>query len=115
MLIAEATEADLPEILAIYNEVIARTTAVYSNDPVTLENRFEWWSGRVAHGYPVLVARDPTGVMGFATFGDFRPWPGSGTPSNTRCTCARIAGGRGLGASWCGRCSPAPRHSASTS
>ena len=55
MLIADATEADLSGILAIYNEVIARTTAVYSNEPVTLENRFEWWSGRVVHGYPVLV------------------------------------------------------------
>ncbi len=76
MLIADATEADLLGILAIYNEVIARTTAVYSNEPVTLENRFEWWSGRVVYGYPVLVARDATGVMGFATFGDFRPWPG---------------------------------------
>jgi len=76
MEIVDAVEADLIGILAIYNEVIAGTTAVYSNDPVTLENRFEWWSGRVAHGYPVLVARGTTGVMGFATFGDFRPWPG---------------------------------------
>jgi L-amino acid N-acyltransferase len=27
-------------------------------------------------GYPVLIARDAQGVAGFATFGDFRAWPG---------------------------------------
>jgi phosphinothricin acetyltransferase len=26
--------------------------------------------------YPVLVAVDDSGVIGFATFGDFRAWPG---------------------------------------
>ena len=76
MLIADATEADLPGILAIYNDVIAHSTAVYSSVPVTLENRLEWWSSRVARGYPVLVTRDEEGVTGFATFGEFRAWPG---------------------------------------
>ena len=76
MLIADATEADLPGILAIYNDVIAHSTAVYSNVPVTLENRLEWWSSRVARGYPVLVTRYEEGVTGFATFGEFRAWPG---------------------------------------
>lgn len=76
MLIEDAKAADLPGILAIYNDVIARSTAVYSHDPVTLENRFEWWSGRMSKGYPVLVARDAQGVSGFATFGEFRAWPG---------------------------------------
>jgi phosphinothricin acetyltransferase len=76
MLIADATEADLPGILAIYNDVIAHSTAVYSNVPVTLENRLEWWSSRVARGFPVLVTRDETAVTGFATFGEFRAWPG---------------------------------------
>ena len=76
MLIADATEADLPGILAIYNDVIAHSTAVYSNVPVTLENRLEWWSSRVARGFPVLVTRDEGGVTGFATFGEFRAWPG---------------------------------------
>ncbi|HZF27112.1 MAG TPA: GNAT family N-acetyltransferase [Steroidobacteraceae bacterium] len=76
MLIEDATQADLAGILAIYNDVIARSTAVYSHDLVTLENRFEWWSGRMTKGFPVLVARDAQGVSGFATFGEFRSWPG---------------------------------------
>ena len=74
--IADATEADLPGLVEIYNEVIANSTAVYSSEPVTLEDRRSWWRTRVAQGYPVLVARDTAGVCGFATFGDFRAWPG---------------------------------------
>ena len=74
--VRDATEADLPGLVAIYNEVIATSTAIYSSEPVTLANRFEWWRTRVAQGYPVLVAPDASGVMGFASFGDFRTWPG---------------------------------------
>jgi L-amino acid N-acyltransferase len=74
--IGEAGEDDLPGLLAIYNDVIATSTAVYSDVPVTLEDRRQWWRARVAQGYPVLVARDGAGVAGFASFGDFRSWPG---------------------------------------
>jgi L-amino acid N-acyltransferase YncA len=69
--LADATEADLPGLLAIYNEVIATSTAVYSSVPVTLAERQQWWRARTAQGYPVLVARDAQGVAGFSTFGDF--------------------------------------------
>jgi phosphinothricin acetyltransferase len=74
--ILDATEADLPGLLAIYNQVIVSSTAVFTDNPVTLEDRREWWRARTAQGYPVLVVRDAAGVAGFATFGDFRAWPG---------------------------------------
>ena len=74
--IGDAGEADLPGILAIYNDVIATSTAVYSETPVTLEDRQAWFRARTAQHYPVLVARDDSGVVGYATFGDFRAWPG---------------------------------------
>ena len=35
MLLRAATEADLPGILAIYNEVVANSTAVYSETAAT--------------------------------------------------------------------------------
>jgi L-amino acid N-acyltransferase YncA len=75
VLVRDATEADLPMILAIYNEIIANTTAVYSETPVSLENRHTWWRGRLEQRYPVLVATDDSGITGFASFGDFRAWP----------------------------------------
>jgi L-amino acid N-acyltransferase YncA len=73
--IREACCEDLPAILDIYNQVIATTTAVYSEAPVTLQDREEWWRTRVARGFPVLVAATAEGVLGFSSFGDFRPWP----------------------------------------
>ncbi len=76
MELRDAAEDDLEGIVAIYNDVIATSTAVYSSVPVSLEDRRQWWRARAQAGYPVLVARDRTGVLGFSTFGDFRAWPG---------------------------------------
>jgi len=76
MELRDAAESDLAGLAAIYNEVIATSTAVYSSTPVTLQERRQWWRARRDAGYPVLVAADPSGVLGFATFGDFRAWPG---------------------------------------
>jgi L-amino acid N-acyltransferase len=75
-MVRDAVAADLPGILEIYNDVIASSTAVYSDAPATLADRHAWWAARTAGGYPVLVAIDTTGVAGFASFGDFRTWPG---------------------------------------
>jgi L-amino acid N-acyltransferase YncA len=72
----DAAEADLAGLVAIYNDVVATSTAIFSNLPVTLDERRKWWQARIGQGYPVLVARDAEGVAGFSSFGDFRPWPG---------------------------------------
>jgi L-amino acid N-acyltransferase YncA len=72
-----ASEADLPGILAIYNEVIATSAAVYTSEPATLAERRTWFSARGAQGFPVLVAADGNEVLGFASFGEWRgAWPG---------------------------------------
>ena len=76
MHIDDANDADLPEILAIYNTAIATSTAVFSDQPVTLERQRAWMHARRAAGYPVIVARQDGAVAGFASYGDFRPWPG---------------------------------------
>jgi L-amino acid N-acyltransferase YncA len=76
MEIRDAREEDLPGVLAIYNDVLATSTAIYNDTPVTLDNRRDWWQARVKQNYPVLVACDEGGVIGFAAFGDFRSWPG---------------------------------------
>ena len=74
--VRDAQEEDLAGVLAIYNDVIATTTAVYRDDPATLEDRREWWQSRAAQGYPILVAVEEAVVVGFASFGDFRASPG---------------------------------------
>ena len=74
--IREAHESDLPAILEIYNEVVATSTAIYRDEPATLDDRRSWFAARKADGQPVLVAVDGLDVVGVATFGGFRPWPG---------------------------------------
>ncbi|MGZ5957570.1 MAG: N-acetyltransferase family protein [Myxococcaceae bacterium] len=75
-MIRDATEAEVPGILDIYNEVLATSTAIFSETPTTVEERLKWFRARRELGYPVLVATDGSGLLGFASFGDFRSWPG---------------------------------------
>lgn len=70
-----ATRADLPGILAIYNDVIRNSTAVYSEVEFDAARGEAWFDARLSQGLPFIVARDASGVVGFGTFGDFRAWP----------------------------------------
>lgn len=77
MIIRDATQANLPGILAIYNEVIANSTAVYALAPVTLDDRAQWLAARQAQGFPVLVAIEADEILGFASYGEWRgAWAG---------------------------------------
>jgi L-amino acid N-acyltransferase len=76
MEIRDATEPDLVPMLAIYNDVVATSTAIYRDDPMPMDEYHAWWRARVAQGYPVLVAADAAGTIALASFGDFRAWPG---------------------------------------
>ena len=98
MLIRDATEADLPAILAIYNEVIRTSAAVYTEQEADLPDRQAWFRARAAQGSPVVVAADAGGpVLGFASFGDFRAWPGFGRTVEHSVHVDAGARGRGIG------------------
>ncbi len=72
-----ATEADLQDILGIYNDVVRTSTAIYALEPSSLEERHAWLRDRAARGFPVLVAERAAAVVGFASFGDWRgAWGG---------------------------------------
>ena len=74
-LIDNASRQDLPQILAIYNEVIRNSTAVYSEEEFTPARGLTWFDAKREHGFPLVVARDVSGVTGFGSFGEFRAWP----------------------------------------
>jgi phosphinothricin acetyltransferase len=74
--IRDAQERDLLGMLAIYNDVVATTTALWNDDVVDLESRRAWLGERRARGFPVLVADLEGDVAGYASFGDFRAWDG---------------------------------------
>jgi phosphinothricin acetyltransferase len=75
-MIRDATEADLPRILAITNQAIAESTALWTIAPATLETRGAWMRERQAAGFPVLVAEQDGAVAGFGSYGSFRPHDG---------------------------------------
>ena len=74
-LIDNASRRDLPQILAIYNEVIRNSTAVYSEEEFTTARGETWFDAKTDHGFPLVVVRDASGIAGFGTFGEFRAWP----------------------------------------
>ncbi|NNV54512.1 GNAT family N-acetyltransferase [Panacibacter sp. KCS-6] len=74
--IQHATEADLPQILSIYNDAILHTTAVYDYEPHTIEMRTEWFKEKRKHAFAVFVAEENGVILGFSTLGHFRTWEG---------------------------------------
>ncbi|KGD85861.1 acetyltransferase [Rhizobium sp. YS-1r] len=75
-LVRDATEADLPTIMEIYNDAVANTTAIWNEVLVDLDNRKEWFAARRARGFPVLVAEVGGKVAGYASYGDWRAFDG---------------------------------------
>ena len=75
-IIRPADENDLPAILAIYNDAVLNETCIWNDTPADLAERRAWWQARVTQGYPVLVAESAGEVVGYASFGNFRPFEG---------------------------------------
>ncbi len=70
-----AKKEDLNAILAIYNDAIINTTAVYTYEPQIIDERIAWFETKQRNHEPIFVFEENGSVLGFATFGSFRPWP----------------------------------------
>jgi L-amino acid N-acyltransferase YncA len=66
----------MPGIMAIHNQVVAHSDAIFGEELQQLEERTAWWREREAAGLPVLVVEDERGVAGFGSYAQFRPWSG---------------------------------------
>ena len=88
--IRDALHADLPAIRDIYNDAVLNTTAIWNEQAVDLGNRQAWFSARQAQGYPILVIVDTAErVLGYASFGDWRPFDGFPPHRRTLGVCAQ--------------------------
>ncbi|HWR03409.1 MAG TPA: GNAT family N-acetyltransferase [Humidesulfovibrio sp.] len=76
MLIRDARQDDIPGILAIYNDAVANTTAIWNETEVDAANRSAWMQERQRAGLPVLVAHGDGQVLGYASYGPWRPFEG---------------------------------------
>lgn len=75
MQIRHATTDDAGAIAAIYNHAVLHTVAILNDDTVDAANRAAWMAQRQAADFPVLVA-DQGGVVGYASYGPWRPHDG---------------------------------------
>lgn len=63
-------------ILAIFNEAIATSTALYDYQPRSADSMVAWFAAKAAGNYPVIGAVDEHGtLLGFASYGPFRAFP----------------------------------------
>jgi len=79
MLVRDAEDSDLPQIVEVVNALLSTTTIEWTDTPYTLEDRRAWLAKHRHAGEPVLVADVDGEVAGFACYSDFRDsqkWPG---------------------------------------
>lgn len=95
--IRAATESDLPAILDIYNHAALNTTATYEHASVSLESRQAWFAERSSGGWPVLVAETDGEVLGWASYGPYRPRQGYSRTVEHSVYLAPTAQRRGIG------------------
>src|SRR5690349_14031717 len=64
------------QILAIFNEAILNSTALYDYKARTPEMMAAWFEAKRKGNFPVIgVASDQGALMGFGSYGVFRAWP----------------------------------------
>lgn len=64
------------QILAIFNDAIENSTALYEYKPRNLESMVTWFDAKATGGFPVLgLISDSGQLLGFGSFGPFRVQP----------------------------------------
>lgn len=75
-MIRDAVPSDAPGLLAIHNEAVRDTAAIWDESEVDLADRDAWLRERLAADLPVLVAEVGGVVAGYASYGPWRPKSG---------------------------------------
>ncbi len=63
------------QIMDIFNEVIGSSTALYEYQPRSMNTMRSWFETKSAGNFPVIGLIDQGNVLGFASYGAFRPQP----------------------------------------
>lgn len=74
--IKDCTEDHLQEILAIFNDAIQNSTALYDYKTRTITMLEDWFADKRSHNHPIIGAFDENNTLtGFSTYGMFRARP----------------------------------------
>ena len=98
--IRDADSADLQAIVDIYNAWIPTLTITWTEEPDSLEQRSLWFERQRHEDWPVLVAADASGVVGFTCYEPFRgegKWPGYRSTAELSIHVREDAWRRGVG------------------
>jgi L-amino acid N-acyltransferase len=97
--IRDADIADLDAMLAIYNDVLATSTSIFSDIERTQTEQRAWFDERRKQDRPVLVACCDGDLVGYASYGPFRTWPGYRHTVENSIYLTTSARGQGIGTS----------------
>lgn len=64
---------DLEAIVDIHNQAIAAGQKTADTTPVTVDDRKEWFEAHAPGSYPIVVAEEDDGVLGYLTISAYRP------------------------------------------
>lgn len=67
----DATEADLPGIVGIYNSAVPTRNSTADTEPILVEDRVEWFRDHDPGRRPVWVAEEEGAVIGWLSLSDF--------------------------------------------
>jgi len=98
--IREATDADLPAVLEIFNREVVESPYLYVETPVTLDDRHAWLDQHRAAGLPIIVAAEadrPERVLAYASLSPYRPSSGYRFTAEISVYVAPVAQRRGVG------------------
>jgi L-amino acid N-acyltransferase YncA len=97
VILRDLHEDDLPALLAIHNEAVANSTAIWSVQPATLENRRMFVEARRKAGFPFIAAERAGQLAGYGSFGEFRAWDGYLHTVEHSIYCRTDCRGQGMG------------------
>jgi len=100
--IREAVPADIHAILDIYNNAILHGIALWRDDTVDLTDREMWMASQAQGGFPVLIAEIDGDVVGYASYGLWRPYAGYRHTVTDTIYLMDTAQGRGIGSTLLG-------------
>ncbi len=96
--VVAASLDDLEAINEIYNHYVLTSAATFDVEPRTMQWRREWFAKFGERGrHRLLVARDPTGAIGYASSVPYRPRAAYDPSVETSVYMAPDRGGRGVG------------------
>jgi len=97
MHIRDATQADLPAIVAIYNDTIPGRMVTADTEPVSLESRLEWFREHSPGRRPLWVVEEEGAVVAWLSLQDFYGRPAYHATAEVSLYVAESHRRRGIG------------------